>query len=181
MATTFAEMTAEEFERLPESGGKFELNNGVLVEVEMPRAEHELVKIKLTMLLAKALSDTGFVVATEVMNRLGDRITRVPDVAIWRESDLAKMDPDRTIVGGPLIAVEIVSSETAQDLDEKIQQYFAAGTHAVWAIYPKTRAVVIARPDSITRLIVGDTLQGPEPLPSLKIEVASVFAMLPKQ
>lgn len=33
MATTFAPLTVEEFERLPESDRKCELNDGVLVEV----------------------------------------------------------------------------------------------------------------------------------------------------
>ena len=35
------------------------------------------------------------------------------------------------MVGGPLIAIEVVSSEAAEKLDEKIDQYFAAGTKAV--------------------------------------------------
>lgn len=181
MATTFAQMTVEEFERLPEGDRKLELNDGVLVEVEMARAEHELVKAEFNSLLATALAGSEFVVTPEAMNRLTDRVARIPDLGIWRRTDLKRMDPDRTIVGGPLVAVEIVSSETAQDLDEKIQQYFAAGTHAVWAIYPKTRAIIIARPDGITRLTVRDTLQAPELLPSLNIEVASVFALLPRE
>ena len=181
MATTLAQvMTVDEFERLPETDRKFELDDGVLVEVEMAPAEHELAKAELTMLLAKSLPK-GFLVLPEAMNRLGARTTRVPDLAIWRESDLRKMDPERTIVGGPLIAIEVVSSETAEALDKTTQQYFAAGTKIVWTVYPKTRAVVIKRPDGSTRLGLGGTLEARGLLPGLKIPVASVFALLEKE
>ena len=178
MATTFAQMTVEEFERLPESGHKIELNDGALVEVEMARAEHELVKGELTSLLATALLGSGYIVLPEAVNRLDDRVSRVPDLAIWRRSDLKKMNPERTIVGGPLIAIEVISSETAEDLDEKIQQYFGAGTAIVWAVYPKTRAIVIERPNGGTRLSMNDMLQAPEVLPALQIPVAAIFALL---
>ena len=178
MATTFAQMTAEEFERLPETDRKFELNDGVLVEVEMARAEHEFVKIGFNSVLVAGLTGSEFVVAPEAMNRLSARTERVPDLAIWRRSELKKMDRERTMVGGPLIAIEVVSSESAEDLDEKIQQYFAAGTKAVWAIYPRTRAVVVQRPESIERLTVRDALQVPDLIPGLKIQIADVFALL---
>ncbi|HEY3742260.1 MAG TPA: Uma2 family endonuclease [Bryobacteraceae bacterium] len=156
---------------------KRELNNGVIVEIEIARAEHELVKTKLNMLLARSIPD-GLVVAPEAENRLSDRTTRIPDLAIWKEADLERMDPARTIVGGPLIAIEIISSETAEDLDEKILQYFAAGTQAVWAIYPKTRTVVIERPDGAIRLGVHDSLQDSGLLPGFEIPVAAIFALL---
>jgi len=180
MATSFAQMTAEEFEQLPETDRKLELNHGVLIEVEMARAEHELVKGKLTMLLAGGLSQSSFIVTPEATVRLGDEISRVPDLSIWRESDLVEMDPDRTIVGGPLIAIEIVSSESAADLNEKIQQYFAAGTKIVWVVYPKTRTVEVERPDGSTRLTAQDILQGPEIVPGLQIRVSDIFSTLDK-
>jgi Uma2 family endonuclease len=180
MATTLARMTADEFERLPETDRKRELNNGVLVEVEMALAQHELVKSRLTMLLAHALFDSDFMVAPEAENRLGDYIARFPDLGLWREQDLESMNPDRAIVGGPLIAIEIVSSESAADLNEKILQYFAAGTKAVWVIYPRTRIVEIERPDGITRLDAHGVLQSPELVPDLNIKVSDVFSTLDK-
>ncbi len=88
------------------------------------------------------------------------------------------MDLAHTIVGGPYIAIEVVSSETAEELDEKIQQYFAAGTKAVWIVYPRTRAIVIENLEGLERLTLRDTLQAPDLLPGLKIRVADVFALL---
>ena len=178
MATTLVHLTAEEFERLPEGDQKFELSDGVLVEVEIARAEHEFVKIGFNSVLVTALAGTEFVVAPEAMSGLSTRTSRVPDLGIWRRSELQKMDRQRTMVGGPLIAIEVVSSEPAEDLDEKLQQYFAAGTKAVWAIYPRTRSVVVERPESIERLTVRDALQAPDLIPGLKIQVADVFALL---
>jgi Uma2 family endonuclease len=173
-------MTADEFERLPKTDRKRELNNGIFVEIETAPAQHELVKSRLNMLLGHALFDSGFVVAPEAENRLGDYIARFPNLGLWRERDLATMNPDRAIVGGPLIAIEIVSSESAADLNEKIQQYFAAGTKAVWVIYPRTRIIEIERPDGITRLDVHGVLQSPELVPGLSVKVSDVFSTLDK-
>ena len=88
------------------------------------------------------------------------------------------MDSSRTIVGGPLIAIEIVSSESARELDEKIRQYFAAGTQLVWVIYPSTRAIEVVRPDGSTRLNGDSSLEAPDLLPGLGIPVNAVFALL---
>ena len=168
------------FELLPKGDRKLELDEGVIVEVEIALAEHELVKLKLTTLLARALPESGFEVGCEVECRLGDRVTLVPDLAIWRESDLERMDPSRTIVGGPLIAIEIVSSESAADLDKKIRQYFAAGTQVAWVIYPKSRAIEVKRPNGSINLDTGDVLEAPELVPGLKIHVSEIFATLNK-
>jgi Uma2 family endonuclease len=81
MATTLARMTADEFERLPETDRKFELNNGIVVEAAMALAQPELIKSRLNMLLAHALFDSDFVVAPEAENRLGD------DIAVFRTSE----------------------------------------------------------------------------------------------
>jgi Uma2 family endonuclease len=173
-------MTANEFERLPETGRKRELNNGYVIEIEAPPAQHELIKSRLNMLLAHARFDTDFMVAPEAENRLGDYTSRVPDLGLWRERDLARLSPERAIAGGPLIAIEIVSSESAADLNEKIQQYFAAGTQAVWVIYPGTRIFEIERPDGIKRLDAGGFWESPELGLDLHLRVADVFSTLDK-
>ena len=59
-------MSAAEFERLPKGDRKLELNDGVIVEVEMALAEHELVKMRLTTLLARAIPESGFEIGSEV-------------------------------------------------------------------------------------------------------------------
>jgi Uma2 family endonuclease len=48
------------------------------------------------------------------------------------------------IEGGPTLAVEVISqSNLAQDTTKKVRQYLAAGSHAVWLIYPALRLVEI--------------------------------------
>ena len=171
-------MTAEEFEQLPESDRKFELNHGEIVEVEMALARHEKVKTELTMLLAGALYRSDFVVVPEAMHRLAHDVDRIPDLGIWRRADFRRMDSDRTLVGGPLVAIEVVSSETAEALDEKTRQYFSAGTILVWVIYPKSRSIRVERPSGGDRLSGNDVLQASEIVPGLKIRAAEVFALL---
>ena len=90
------------------------------------------------------------------------------------------MDPSRTIIGGPLIAIETISSESAADLKEDIRQYFAAGTKAVWVIYPQIRTVEIEKPNGIMRLDSRGVLQAPNLIPGFQIRISDVFSTLGK-
>ena len=146
----------------------------------MALAEHELVKCELNQLLVRALPE-GFLVLNEAMHRIGDRTDRIPDLAIWRRTDLKRMDPQRTIVGGPLIAIEVVSSESARELEEKTEQYFAAGTEAVWVVYPRTRGIHVERPSGAVRLGVKEVLRAPEISPDFAVPVAAVFGLLDEE
>lgn len=72
-----------------------------------------------------------------------------------------------TTHGVPDLAVEVVSeSETAVDLDRKVQQYLKAGTAAVWAVYTETRHIMGYRRFREARMVVlGQRLEEPELLP----------------
>ena len=63
-------------------------------------------------------------------------------------------------------------------MNEKIQQYFAAGTQVVWTIYPKTRMIEIEQPHGAERLYSGDTIRAPGLIPELSIAVDQVCALL---
>src|SRR5262249_9701993 len=56
------------------------------------------------------------------------------------------IDPTGPFVGAPDLAVEIVSpSDSAKDLQEKVETWLAHGTLAVVLMYPGTRHVVLWR------------------------------------
>jgi Uma2 family endonuclease len=85
-----------------------------------------------------------------------------------------------TLRGAPELAVEIVSRhEDATDLDLKIRQYPNAGGAAVWAVYPRTRHVLVYRRSGEARdVAAGQVLEEPELLPGLRIPVEDLFAGL---
>jgi len=66
------------------------------------------------------------------------------DPPSWLQPDVSVTHPDQAIdryyLGAPLIAFEIVSEfDRPNDLDAKVEEYFANGSAEVWMIYPKRR------------------------------------------
>ena len=88
---------------------------------------------------------------------------RVPDVAVW------DMVPDLT--------VEVVSpSNTADQVQEKIHEYFSAGVAGVWVVYPRQQLVyVYSSPTQIQVLKLGEDLDGGELIPGFRLPLAALF------
>ena len=95
----------------------------------------------------------GFAVAEAMLQLAPDRPQRRPDVAFigyanWRPS--SHEDPPAWPVV-PLLAAEVVSpTNTAEDMEQKLQDYFAAGVRMVWVVYPVLRRVYVY--ESLTRV-----------------------------
>ncbi len=77
----------------------------------------------------------------------------------------------------PDLAVEVVSpSESAADVYDKVQDYLAAGTQAVWVVYPTRQAVVAYAADGSARsLAASDTLRDAQVLPGFQCQVSELF------
>lgn len=77
----------------------------------------------------------------------------------------------------PDLAVEVVSpTDLADDLKEKVVEYFQAGVRQVWVVYPRVRLVEVY--ESTTRLHVltsADELDGGTVLPGFRTPVAALF------
>ena len=88
---------------------------------------------------------------------------RVPKVAVW---DIV-----------PDMAIEIVSpSNTADHVQEKIHEYFAAGVRRVWVVYPRQQEVyVYASPTEIEVLQLGQELDGGDLIPGFRLPLAALF------
>jgi Uma2 family endonuclease len=86
-------------------------------------------------------------------------------------------DPHGCFLGAPELAVEVVSSsESAHDLDRKVELLLAQGSQSVWVIFPKTRKVHVYRSDgtSFSRTIK-DKLSLPDLLEGWELPVSKVF------
>jgi Uma2 family endonuclease len=119
--------------------------------------------------------DTGF-----LLPGLGDTV-RSPDVAFVSEGQL----PHEGIGSGwlsvsPDLVVEILSpNKTASELEEKIRDYHAAGTHLFWIVDPALRVVSIRSASAPERwLREGDTLDGGDILPGFALPAAKLFDRL---
>lgn len=110
---------------------------------------------------------------------LGSRHTnRSPDAAFIRADRL----PADGVGPGPIriapdLTVEVLSpTETASILEEKLDDYRAAGTPLVWVIDPDRRTVMVLPNDAPFYVLrEGDTLTGDRVLPDFCCAVAELF------
>src|SRR5205814_2233204 len=115
--------------------------------------------------ILKALTARGIgLVYSEAGYRLrGEAPTWIqPDVS-FRKVGSARPGPAEYFLGSPDLAVEIVSpSESASDLQRKIELLLKNGALAVWVIYPATFTVQVHLADGtgFTRTI-GEMLDAP--------------------
>src|ERR1700730_7805631 len=169
-------MSIEEFTALPDDGMLHELNEGELISMPPPKPRHGKCQAKLASALVHFAGsmDSGNIY-TETGYRLSPNTVRAPDVSFVRKSRL--QDADEYFLGGPDLAVEIISpGDDAADLRQKIQQYLDAGTSLVWVIYPRTKQIEVHTPGKITSILgLDDSLEAPELLPGFKISVRTIL------
>jgi Uma2 family endonuclease len=77
----------------------------------------------------------------------------------------------------PDLAIEVVSpSNSAYEVQEKIQDYFAAGVTEVWIIYPEQRQLQrLTSPTRIEVIQAGEDLEGGPLLPGFRMRLAELF------
>jgi Uma2 family endonuclease len=172
-------ITVEEFLRLPESVGnrdvRYELVEGELITVSPGMLPHNLIRDAiLTVLRAFVmLRKLGTVVSEQAFHLFASTV-RVPDVAFIRSG--RSLASDAPIEGAPDLAVEVVSpTNTARELDQRISDYFAAGCHRVWVVYPEDHEIYIHGLAGVTRRRGDDLLEDAELLPGLALKIPELF------
>jgi Uma2 family endonuclease len=172
-------LTIEQFDQLPEREDViYELDEGELITMARPRARHNLVRESAARHIGNFVEDRhlGRVLA-ETEFALSEDTVRIPDVAFLTSEQMNRINLDQLITGAPTLAIEVVSpNDLAEDLARKIDQYLAAGSKAVWVIYPKAREVHIFRAGGVTVLRGADAvLEDPEILPGFSLPLAALF------
>jgi len=176
-------LTYEQYRDLPElEGVNRELDEGRVIEIPHASFLHGAVQFMAAHLLKAHLEETGadFCISQNTSFLLAPDIERAPDVCLLRRSALETMYKVRGVLRGcPDLVVEVISeSDSASDVDRKIEQYLRAGAIAVWALYPQTRHVLHRRQSGETSLLTsGQFLEEPELFPGLKILVDRIFAV----
>jgi Uma2 family endonuclease len=173
-------LTADELERMPDDdSAQIELDEGQLITRPPAGEERGGCGAEITWLLTDFIkkhrlgrvynADTGF--------RLGNDTVRAPDVAFVRQSRVDAVKNRGFAKGAPDLAVEIFSpSDSVRQLMRKVKQYFAAGCHTVWIVYPERREVQVLDAQGTDRLLsIGDTIEAPELLPGFSAQIIEFF------
>ena len=106
---------------------------------------------------------------------------RRPDVAFVSAQTIAQAPAqpgsDNAWAVLPELMVEVVSpNDLAEDIIERLNEYFAAGTKLVWIVYPTQRLLyVYESPRQVRILGAADELDGGVVLPGFRIPIASLF------
>ena len=146
MSTT-AKLTFRQWLQLPEKEGTiYELDEGELLMEPSPTLAHNRIRDRIARRLADFVQTHQLgEVTVETDFRLGPDTVRNPDVAFIATDHLGRIDADRSpLEGAPALAVEVVSpGNSDQDMRKKVSQYLAAGSKAVWVVYPAIGSIEI--------------------------------------
>jgi Uma2 family endonuclease len=180
MATTSGQITWQAFEQLPDGDGWHrEVVEGELIVLPPPKSKHSRIARRMSRALTPFEENGIAEVHMEAGYKLSDDPPTwiEPDVSVLRIERCRETSGDDYFVGSPELAVEVVSpSETARDLNRKIDALLAGGSLAVWVIYPEEKEVRVFVPGgtSYTRQ-VDQTLTLAELLPGWELPVAKLF------
>jgi Uma2 family endonuclease len=77
----------------------------------------------------------------------------------------------------PDLAVEIVSlTNTADEVAEKVEEYFQVGVRQVWVVYPGQSKIYVYTSTTAVRVLApGDELEGGDVLPGLHLSLQELF------
>lgn len=108
------------------------------------------------------------------------KLKRRPDVAFVSYERWPRRSPSPTgdaLEVVPDLAVEVISpSNTADEVVDKLDEYFRAGGRLVWVIYPVSRKIyVYTSPIAVRILQPGDDLDGGPVIPGFRVPVKSLF------
>jgi len=180
-------ITPEQLAAMP-NDSDFELVDGQLVERKMGNKSN-WIATQLARLLSNHVdqNNLGWVFAFEAGYRLSParpNNVRKPDVSFVRLGRLPNEEPAVTYDQlAPDLAAEVISpSDTFRELEEKVQEYLAAGVRLVWVISPVLQTVTVYHPDGIVQVFgCSEELTGEDVLPGFRCTVAELFAMPTKR
>jgi Uma2 family endonuclease len=180
MAATLTDvLTWEAFEKMPEDGMHREILEGQMIVLPPAKLRHSAIVTR----LARQLRPIDENARGALMFEAGYKLSNAPPTWIQPDVSVLTIDrfnnpgPDGYSHGGPELAIEVVSpSDTARDLNRKIDLLLAAGTLAVWVIYPDDEEIRVFLPGGNSYAVSGEgTLTVPEPFGPLEIPVNKLF------
>jgi Uma2 family endonuclease len=178
--TASALITADELERLPQTGKRTELVRGHLIVSEPPGFQHGDLVVNLAAImkehvragnLGRVLAETGFVLATN------PDTVRGPDISFVRRERVPDPIPRGFARFSPDLAIEVLSPDDRPgNVLEKVGDYLKAGTLLIWVIDPDRRQARVYRADgTICTVNENEPLDGEDVFPGFTCVLAEVL------
>ena len=182
MATTEKLLTAEEFERLPDDGKRYELIDGELREMPPTAHWHGEVESNIVIRLGGYVQAHGFgsVSCGEILyivHRNPDRV-RAADIAFIRQHRVPPLEARQHIMEViPDLVIEILSKhDTVEEISGRIDDWLNAGVQVLWVVDPFRRTVTIYQPGRDPTLLGEHGILEADPVvPDFRCPVAEIF------
>ncbi len=170
-------LTAEEFANLP-NHEHADLISGEVIPVMPPNPIHGMIAAELVSHLKLWIKETrAGIVGTDggfILGRNPDRV-RGPDIWFIRSERIPEFSEGFWEIA-PDVVVEIISSsDTADVIKEKLQDYFRAGTQLVWLLYPRFKQIEARTPDGNMKIFEAEDRLESELLPGFSCKVSELF------
>ena len=175
-------LTLDDFWEMPGTDTLHELVNGEPLEMPGANWTHGSIVAAVGCRLKNHVDSLGaghvLVQAGFVLPLPDDREhLRIPDAAFVSAERVPGGRVERWFVGAPDLAIEVLSpSDKSQEVQQKVQEYFATGARLVWVIAPAARSATVYRADGSARLVREDeALLGEDLLPDLVIPLSELL------
>lgn len=180
--TAVMTMTVEEFLAASTPEGKAELIRGELRVTPPAGGPHGLAGVNLVLALGVYARQHGL--GRVFGDGVGYELVRLPNTV--RVPDASFVRAEQLPAGGlgpglvklaPDLAIEVLSpSETASELEEKLDDNLTSGTRLIWVVDPTRRTVRILSSDAPVRTLrEGELLEGGSVVPGFTMPVSDVF------
>ena len=156
-----------------------ELVEGVLVEKTVGIYESHLA-VRIIHLLVGFVEryPLGIVLGADGMMRLAPGLVRIPDASFVSWNQLPGRRVPRVPIAdlAPDLAVEVISpSNTAREMERKLQEYLAAGVRLMWYVLPEPQEVHVYTAERHDVLTIDQKLSGGEVLPGFVLPLRQLF------
>ena len=159
----------------------YEIVNGERVEKPISTFENVLAGLLFNALCNHAAANGSGRATVEVMFDLPNLPNnRRPDVAFVSYQRWPKTRRPPRVSAWPVVpelAAEVVSpTDDADDVMEKVEEYFRAGVTLVWLVFPgQERVYSYTSPTAVRVFSRGDDLTGDPVLPGFRLSLADLF------
>lgn len=177
-------LTAHDLEALSASavdGTRYELVKGELRTMPPVNYEHAQITVRFAALLQShvAANQLGDVLGGDPGFTLerGPDTVRAPDIAFFAAARVPRPRPTRGFPELiPDLVAEVVSpTQSAAEIEEKIQMWLQVGVKLVVIVYPTTRSVTVRSASGTRVLREEETLECEEVIPGFACRVGDLF------
>lgn len=173
--------TAEDLERLSDQGFRYELVRGELRERVLSGGLHGSATSRLSYYAGSVIMDgdlgSTFAAGTGFLVGRNPDTVLAPDFALVAKDRLPHPLPESYVPVVPDIVLETRSpNDTKKEVADKVAEWLELGVRLVWELNPLTRILAVHQNNQVPRFLgKGDTLDGGDVLPGLRVPISRLF------